>query len=53
MCDDSVELTFSVVPLTPRGALGALALRAALVARRVVKRNGRLRRAALFLNRLF
>lgn len=53
MCDDAVELTFSVVPLTPRGALGALALRAALVARRVVKRNGRLRRAALFLNRLF
>jgi len=53
MCDDAVELTFSVVPLTPRGALAALALRAALVARRIVKRNDRLRRAALFLNRLF
>ena len=42
-----------VTPLTPRGALAALPLRAALVARRIVKRNDRLRRAALFLNRLY
>ncbi|MAZ16864.1 GNAT family N-acetyltransferase [Mycolicibacterium poriferae] len=53
ICDDSVDLTFSVLPLTPRGALAALPLRAALVARRIVKRNDRLRRAALFLNRLY
>ena len=53
ICDNSVELTFSVLPLTPRGALAALPLRAALAARRIVKRNDRLRRAALFLNRLF
>ena len=53
MCDDAVDLTFSVVPLTPRGAVAALALRAALVARRIVKHNDRLRRAAFFINRLF
>jgi CelD/BcsL family acetyltransferase involved in cellulose biosynthesis len=53
ICDNSVELTFSVLPLTPRGAFAALPLRAALAARRIVKRNDRLRRAALFLNRLF
>lgn len=53
ICDDAVALTFSVLPLTPRGALATLALRAALIARRIVKRNDRLRRAAFFLNRLF
>ncbi len=53
MCNRSLDLTYSIIALSPRGAVAALALRAAMATRRAVKKNPRLRRVAFFLNRLF
>lgn len=51
LCDQSVPLTFSLMPLTVRGRLSALLIGNALALRKRIKGNTRLREGALWLKR--